>query len=147
MNQRIAIPPKVIKILPLMDSPVDGEALGACRAAGRVLRHSGLTYRDLAAAIPTTVPPETLHNVQGFEPSPAYRPSRRKVSVFTPAQTTHHRQMALWVRNHERGRLTPREREFIVNVSSWRRELSIPQADWLVTICDRLEQEDRQAWA
>lgn len=144
MNQRIAIPPKVIKILPLMGSPVDGEALNACRAVGRVLQHSGLTYRDLAQAIPTT---QAYEQPVSMGPTPAYRPSRRRVSVFTPAQTTHHRQMALWVRNNERGRLSPREREFIVNVSSWRRELSIHQADWLVTICDRLEQEDRHAWA
>ncbi|MCJ2036390.1 hypothetical protein [Methylobacterium sp. J-068] len=147
MTQRIAIPSKVIKILPLMGSLMDGEALNACRAVGRVLQHSGLTYQDLAAVIPTTAVTETVDNGHGFEPPPAYRPSRRKVSIFTPAQAAHHRRMALWCRNNERGRLTPREREFIANIASWRRELSIPQADWLVTICDRLEQEDRRAWS
>lgn len=144
MNQRVAIPHKITRIIPLMGSPVDGEALGACRAVGRVLEHSGLTYRDLAQAIPTA---------RGYEqpvsmgPTPAYQPSRRKVSVFTPAQAAHHRRMALWCRNNERGRLTPREREFIANVASWRRELSVGQADWLTDITDRLEQEDRRAWA
>jgi hypothetical protein len=144
LNQRIAIPPKVAKILPLMGSPVDGEALGACRAVGRVLEHSGLTYQDLAQAIPTT---RTYEQPVSMGPTPAYRPSRRKVSVFTPAQAAHHRRMALWCRNHERGRLTPREREFIDNVAYSRREISISQADWLTDITDRLEQEERRTWA
>jgi hypothetical protein len=146
VNQRISIPPKVAKILPLMGSPVDGEALGACRAVGRVLEHSGLTYRDLAAAIPTREAAPGLGDSR-LRPTPAYRPSRRKVSVFTPAQAAHHRRMAIWCRNNERGRLTPREREFIANIASWRRELSIIQADWLTDITDRLEQEDLRAWA
>lgn len=144
MNQRLAIPPKVARIMPLMGSSMDGEALGACRAVGRVLDHSGLTYRDLAAAIPTREAAPGLGDGRVQSP-PAYRPSRREVSVFTPAQSAHHRRMALWVRNNERGRLTPREREFIANIASWRRELSITQADWLTDITDRLEQEDRHA--
>jgi hypothetical protein len=144
MSPRVAIPSKITRIIPLMGSPVDGEALGACRAVGRVLEHSGLTYRDLAQAISTTRPYE---QPVSMGPVPAYQPSRRKVSVFTPAQAAHHRRMALWCRNNERGRLTPREREFIANVASWRRELSIQQADWLTDITDRLEQEDYRAWA
>ena len=144
MNQRISIPPKVVRILPLMGLPIDGEALGACRAVGRVLEHSGLTYRDLAQAIPTK---QSCDQPISMGPVPAYQPSRRKVSAFTPAQAAHHRRMALWCRNNERGRLTPREREFIANIASWRRELSVGQADWLTDITDRLEQEDRRAWA
>ena len=52
MKQRIAIPQKITRIIPLMGSPVNGEALSACHAVGRVLEHSGLTYRDLAAGLP-----------------------------------------------------------------------------------------------
>lgn len=144
MNHRFAIPEKIARIIPLMGSPLDGEALGACRAVGRVLAHSGMTYRDLAAAIPTT---KAHQRPVSMGPVPDYRPSRRKVSVFTPAQAAHHRRMALWCRNNERGRLSLREREFIANVASWRRELSIGQADWLTDITDRLEQEGRRPWA
>ena len=144
MNQRFAIPEKITRIMPLMGSPIDGEALGACRAVGRVLEHSGLTYRDLAQAIPTA---RVHEQPLSMGPTPAYQPSRRKVSIFTPAQAAHHRRMALWCRNNERGRLTPREREFIANIASWRRELSISQADWLTDITDRLEQENRRTCA
>ena len=76
---------------------------------------------------------------------PAYRPIRRKIYTFTPKQTAAHRRLALWVRNNERGRLSDRERRFITDIASWRRELTIPQADWLTAIADRLDQEDRGA--
>lgn len=146
MNQRLAFPPKVARIMPMMASPVDGEALSACRAVGRVLAQGGLTYRDLAQAIPTTqaAPANGDRRVQT---TPAYRPSRRKTFTFTPAQTATHRRMALYCRNADRGRLSRRERDFIADIVAWRRELTIPQADWLTDITDRLEKEDRPAWA
>ncbi|MCJ2039553.1 hypothetical protein MKK55_11460 [Methylobacterium sp. J-059] len=152
-----AIPEKVRRIVPALGSPVDGEALGACRAIGRTLGAVGLDYHDLARAIPTG--PTNVDNVHvgscsapkwdaaqwrsaSKRPAPEYRPSRRKASVFTPKQNDALRRMALHCRNADRGRLSPRERDFITNISSWRHDLTIGQADWLAGICDRLEQED-----
>lgn len=148
MNERPTFPSKVARIVPMMASPVDGEALSACRAVGRVLSHAGLSYRDLAMAIPTREPTPALgDNRIPPTPTPAYRPSRRKVCTFTPAQTANHRRMALYCRNEDRGRLSQRERDFVANLVAWRRELTIAQADWLTDITDRLEKEGRSAWA
>ena len=149
-----AIPEKVRRIVPTLGSSVDGEALGACRAIGRTLGAAGLDYHDLARAIPVQseipvpcrAPPawdSARWRTASTKPAPEYRPSRRKPSTFTPKQNDAFRRMALHCRNADRGRLSPRERDFIANVSSWRRELTIGQADWLTGICDRLEQEDR----
>ena len=145
MNPRISIPPKITRIMPLMGSPVDGEALGAVRAVGRILEHSGLTYCDLAAAIPQGAPSHGLGDGR-FGPVPAYKPRRRKIYVFTPGQTAHHRRIAIWLRDNERGRLSQKEREFVANVAGWRRELTIAQADWLVDLVARVE-EDALPWA
>ena len=144
MNARTLVPPKVCNIIPMLGSPLDGEALGACRAVGRVLDQAGLDFHALAASINTSPTGEADPSPFGFGPVPPYRPIRRKRWAFTPKQTADHRRMALWCRNADGGRLSRREREFVANIASWRRELTIPQADWLSVICDRLEQEDRR---
>ena len=158
MTSAPAIPEKVRRIVPTLGSSVDGEALGACRAIGRTLSAVGLDYHDLARAIPTGS--ETVDNVTGFQrpapkwdaaqwrsaskrPAPEYRPSRRKPSTFTPMQSAIHRRMALFCRNADRGRLSDRERAFVAEISTSRRELSVRQLDWLSTITDRLDMEDR----
>ena len=150
-----AIPEKVRRIMPTLGSSVDGEALGACRAIGRTLGAVGLDYHDLARAIPTkadNVMLEPGHSPQwnaaqwrsaSKRPAPEYRPSRRKPSTFTPMQSAIHRRMALYCRNADRGRLSDRERAFVSEISASRRELSVRQLDWLSTITDRLDMEDR----
>lgn len=166
MNGSPTIPAKVRLLVPVLGAPIDGEALGACRAIGRTLTSAGLDFHDLAAALPirpmspslgdertaTASPTHTDWQWSNWreilaDVPPAYRPSRRKVHVFTPRQTADHRSMALWVRDNDRGRLSLREREFVANIVSRRRELTITQADWLGDITDRLEQGDRRAWA
>lgn len=154
MNAPAPINPKVRRVLPMCGSPVDAEALSACRRVGTILAKDGLSYVDLAAAV----------RVAG-DPSPAdtssrgpvwddrawrmaagrARPHRRRAYTFTPAQSGEHRRMALWVRNNDRGRLSCREREFIADISHQRRELTIAQADWLAVICERLALEERRA--
>ncbi|GJD43985.1 hypothetical protein AFCDBAGC_1847 [Methylobacterium cerastii] len=155
MTSAPAIPEKVRRIVPTLGSPVDGEALGACRAIGRVLQGEGLSYHDLAAAIPvrteipvlSRTPPEwdtARWRSASTRPAPDYRPSRRKASVFTPTQSAIHRRMALFCRNADRGRLSDRERAFVSEISASRRELTVRQYDWLSTITDRLDMEDRR---
>jgi hypothetical protein len=41
---------KLAKVLGLIDSPVDGEALAAARAAAQMVRGAGLTWSDVIAA-------------------------------------------------------------------------------------------------
>lgn len=151
MNARSPIPEKVRLLVPVLSSPHEGEVVGTARAIGRVLGTAGLTYHDLAAAIPTAgdavrVPEWDAAGWRAANPAPAARTTRRKVYTFTPAQSAAHRKMALYCRDADRGRLSPRERDFVSNVASWRRELTIAQADWLGDITDRLEQEDRRQW-
>ena len=155
MSAAPTIPEKVRRIVPTLGSSVDGEALGACRAIGRTLGAAGLDYHDLARAIPTESDNITLepgHSPRwdaaqwrsaSKRPAPEYRPSRRKPSIFTPMQSAIHRRMALFCRNADRGRLSDRERAFVAEISTSRRELSVRQLDWLSTITDRLDMEDR----
>ncbi|TXM66898.1 hypothetical protein FV226_22740 [Methylobacterium sp. WL12] len=152
------IPEKVRRIVPSLGSSVDGEALGACRAIGRTLGTAGLDFHDLARAIPTGSDlVDNIHEVRrpapkwdaaqwrsaSTRPAPEYRPSRRKTFVFTPTQSAIHRRMALYCRNADRGRLSDRERAFIAEISTSKRELSVKQLDWLSTITDRLDMQDR----
>lgn len=150
------IPPKVRAIMPLCGSKNDGEALGACRAVGRVLAREGLNYVDLARAVrvagdpPASADAGPVWNDEAWQRAACgtgtrTRPVRRRAYTFTPAQSLEHRRMALWVRNNDRGRLSPREREFVADISHQRRELTIGQADWLAILCDRLVMESRAA--
>lgn len=145
MNQHVALPPKVRLLVPVLGSPSDGEALGACRAIGRTLRGVGLDFHDMAQAIGTTTKSESAPRSAG--PPPEYRPRRRHVWSFTEKQTAEHKRMARHCRDRDNGRLSTRERNFVWAIANHHRELTISQADWLVSICDRLEQEDRRTWA
>lgn len=153
MNARSPIPSKVRLLVPVLASPHDGEVVGTARAIGRVLDSAGLGFHDLAAAIPTEsdVDPIPAWDAAGWNAAARptanpHAPIRRERSVFTEKQSARHRQMAVFCKNADRGRLTARERDFVNNVAFWRRDLSIAQADWLTDICDRLETEDRQQW-
>lgn len=156
------IPEKARRIIPTLGSTVDGEALGAARAIGRVLSSAGLSYHDLAAAIPMvgeakrSVPPGArsypIHpNTPGrrfgsfADWRQAWGTSGR--SHFTPRQERAQREQAAYCRTHDRGRLSPRERAFVRDIiSDQGHGLTLKQADWLAVICDRLEQEDRRQW-
>jgi hypothetical protein len=51
MNALISVAPRVSRLIPLLGSDHDGEALGAARAITRTLRSRGLTLHDLAEAL------------------------------------------------------------------------------------------------
>lgn len=145
----LAINPKVRKVLPLCGSPVDAEALAACRRVGALLERDGLSYVDLADALPVQgaapIGPAWDEKAWRAAAGPQNRPHHSRVRTFTERQSAEHRRMALWVRNAEAGRLSVREREFIHDIAHRRRELTIAQADWLAAICDRLAMEGRRA--
>lgn len=147
MNARHAIPSRVRLLVPMLGSDMDNEALSACRAIRRTLASADLDFHALADAIGATAAPD--HNPappRAGEP-PRYRPQRRHAWTFTEAQTATHRRMARFCRDNDRGRLSRRERNFIWTIATHGRELTVPQADWLTDICDRLEKEDGRAWA
>ncbi|KQQ39116.1 hypothetical protein ASF58_22755 [Methylobacterium sp. Leaf125] len=147
MNARSLIPSRVRLLVPVLGSDTDGEALGACRAIGRTLAGAGLDFHALADAISTPASP--LANLSPYRAGqpPAYRPQRRHAWVFTEKQTADHRQMARYCRDNDRGRLSRRERNFIWTIATHGRELTVPQADWLADITDRLEKEDGRTCA
>jgi hypothetical protein len=67
--------------------------------------------------------------------------------VFTPKQEAQHREQATYCLRVGGGRLNHYEQSFIRNVVRLRGNLTYAQASWLSDITDRLEQEDRHAWA
>lgn len=169
MKERPIIPDKARKVIPLLGSPNEGEALGACRALGRVLAGSGLDFSDLAAAIPfaesdapgraqTDVPsrpdPRAAAQPAGpfRAPAPAWEDWRgewarrfRRPRAFTPRQEAQQERMTAFCRAHA-SRLGPRERAFVGSLRSRLDGLTILQAEWLTDICARLEWEDARLW-
>ena len=151
MNAPASIPPNVRSLVTMLASDMDGEALGACRAINRVLKGVGLSFHDLAEAIPVQPvghfrQPPQAHDAPAYDSAQcreAWRtgPARRS---YTPLQEARHRDMARHCRDHDRGRLTEAERAFVWNIGNLRGGLSIRQGDWLTDICDRLEWEDRR---
>lgn len=129
------IPSKVVRLLPLLGSNMDHEALAAARAIGRILDGSGLGFTDLAAAIPAA---ETVDNVRGFEPRPfdAYAWKR----AYTPRQEQEHRARVRFCESRP-GRLSAWERSFVANIARLHGNLSIKQGDRLAVIVDRIEKE------
>ena len=145
MNQRLAIPTRVRLLVPMLGSDMDGEALGACRAIRRTLSGVGLDFHALADAISADAAQDRPAQQPRAGEPPQYRPQRRHAWTFTERQTAAHRQMARFCRDNDRGRLNRRERNFIWSIATHGRELTVPQADWLTDICDRLEKEDGRA--
>lgn len=152
MTQARPIPQKVIRLVPMLGSPADHEALSAARAIGRVLDREGLGFTDLAAAIPTG---ETVHNPDGSELS-----RRRDNSVganrirpfdvyswrraFTPKQEGEHRARVRFCQSRPWG-FSAKERAFLSDIAKLHGNLTIRQGDWLAALADRLDQELRTA--
>ena len=149
MTVTTTINPKALRVLPMLGSPVDAEALSACRRVGAILAKAGQSYNDLAAAaraageVPASGP--TWDSAAWDAAGAHVRPYRRKKYTFTPAQASEHRRQALWVRNAEAGRLSQRERQFISDICRQRQELTLAQADWLAVIHERIAMENRHA--
>ena len=61
MSAIAAIAPRVAHLIRLLGSSQDGEALGACRALGRVLANAGADFHELAASIEAQAAPCYWH--------------------------------------------------------------------------------------
>ncbi len=144
LNGARSIPAKVRLAIPMLGSEDDGTALSACRGIGRLLASAGCDWHDLAqnitVAADPAAPTPTFRDFEGWKRAWASKPPR---SHFTPKQERSQREQATYCRLHDHGRLSPRERAFIRNISAQPHGLTIRQGDWLAAICDRLEQEDR----
>lgn len=136
------IPPKVAKLLPMLGSATDHEALAAVRAIGRVLDGSGLGFADLAAAIPAEA--FKSDNVTLERPGPRPFDAYAWKRAYTPKQEREHRRRVEFCQNRP-SRLTEWERGFVASVARLHGNLSIKQGDRLAVIVDRIEKEARFA--
>ena len=112
-------PNRTRALLAMLGSPSEPEAINALLAARRL----GLAFNDVAAALPA-------------EPvaAPIYRPRPRPTWWFTPKQEGEHRHTARRCLDADRGRLRPRDREFLVQVAARPSRLTIRQSDWLADL-------------
>ena len=144
-----AIPPKIRTMVPMLGSEQDGDVLAAARGIGRTLAGVGLSYHELAQAIPTQAPharkPSDLDHADWPRWRETWARSHRS-RTYTPRQEATHRAQAKFCRDEDRGRLNPRERRFVHDIAKLHGALSIAQSDWLAAITDRLEQKGSHAW-
>jgi hypothetical protein len=138
------IPSKVARLIPMLGSDADHEALSAVRAIGRILDRSGLGFTDLAAAIPadeTNV--DNVHVERPAGPVPPFNVYAWR-RAYTPRQEQDHRAHVRFCQNHM-GHLTPWEVGFVQSVARLHGNLSIRQGDRLAAIVDRIGREARHA--
>ncbi len=57
MSGLIACAPRVAQLIRVLSTSADGEALGACRALGRVLASAGSDFHELAAIVEAQAAP------------------------------------------------------------------------------------------
>lgn len=144
------IPSKAVRLIPMLGSPADHEALAAVRALGRVLDGAGLGFTDLAAAISAedtdteqgalSRRPDNLGAGAQIRPFDVYAWRR----AYTPRQEQEHRSRVRYCQNRAH-RLTEWERGFVNNVARLHGNLSIRQGDRLAVIVDRIGREARHA--
>jgi hypothetical protein len=120
------IAPTVGKLLRLLGSDQDHEALGAARALKRVLTSVKLDLHDLANVVEFAARHEapriemTAHN-------PVYRASARSDVV---------REMLRCCREHSE-LLSAKEFAFVCSIAKWRGQLSPGQLAWLIALHER----------
>jgi hypothetical protein len=111
--------PRISQLIRLLGSDNDGECLGAARAIGRTLASVDLDFHDLALS------------VESSALAANHRPSD-------------HHAMALWILRCG-SRLTETERGFVNQMLHWRNEPTERQANWLLSIFERVSQRERRA--
>jgi hypothetical protein len=111
------IPDQITRLLPLLSSPVDAEALGACRAIDKKLKAAGLDSHSIVASIERSGETNTY---RGREPDPDdWRGSIR------------------WCLAQEE-RLTDWEGDFLAGLSGWIGPPTRRQMDRLETIAKKI---------
>jgi hypothetical protein len=125
-----ALPPvlafKLAKLIPLLSSDNDGEALATVRAIGRTLEAGGADFHALAKSVAEPKMPIVYRS----EAKPAA--ARRPTTLL---------EIPGWCRTHHGGRLSPSEERFIADMLgrlSLRCRASEKQEKWLRSIYYRL---------
>jgi hypothetical protein len=129
---------KIQKLIRLLSSPNDGEALAAVRALQRVLREDGADIHELAARIEglSQVEMKKLYDAGFQEGKNAAAADVGFRSVDPPSFY----EMACEIERKDDGRLSEKEQEFVADMVRWcaRREPSEKQAKWLHAIYCRI---------
>jgi hypothetical protein len=129
---------KIQKLIRLLSSPNDGEALAAVHALQRVLREEGTDIHELAARIEglSQAEMQKLFDAgfqKGKSVATAAAPDFSNVGPSFYA-------MASEIKHKGEGRLTLKEAQFVDDMTRWcaRREPSEKQAKWLHAIYCRI---------
>jgi hypothetical protein len=129
---------KIQKLIRLLSSPNDGEALAAVHALQRVLREEGTDIHELAARIEglTQAKMQKLYDA-GFKEG---KNSAAAATGFSDVGRPSFYAMACEIKHKGEGRLTLKEANFVDDMTRWctRREPTEKQAKWLHAIYCRI---------
>jgi len=131
---------KIQKLIRLLSSPNDGEALAAVHALQRVLREEGSDIHELAARIEGLSQAEMkkLYDAGFQEGKSAATAATPDFSNVGPSFY----EMACEIKHKGEGRLSQREADFVDDMTRWcaRREPTEKQAKWLHVIYCKIGQ-------
>jgi hypothetical protein len=113
------------KLIRLLSSDVDGEALGAVRAPGRALRSAGADFHDLANIVETS----------STAPSASDRPDHFDGD---DGETELPWQSMVDVCTGELERFTFKEQQFLHTMQRWRGTPTEKQLNWLNALFERV---------
>jgi hypothetical protein len=133
MRVALAARPALAKLIRLLASDVDGEALGAVRALGRALKAHGADFHDLASLVeaPSTAPSggrtgTGFHDHFGGDDG-------------DPVETEPPWEMMVDACTDQLDRFTPKEQEFLQSMQLWYGTPTPKQFDWLVALFERVQ--------
>jgi hypothetical protein len=109
-----AIAPRLGKLLLMLSSPQGGEVVAAARAIERTLHDAGHDWHDLVQALLAPPVPANPADLSGDKST-------------------------VWCCFNRRHLLSPRDRQFIEDLTNWHKPLSPKQKNWLCDIRERLE--------
>ena len=119
----VDVAPRIRRLIRLLGSDCDGEALAAVRALGRTLASIGEDFHTLANAVESA-------------------PERSAPAAHRECEG--HREVARWILNSG-AYLSFKERSFVTNVASRFGSLSPRQETWLADILERVSVQSRRA--
>ena len=132
---------KIGKLIKMLSSPNEGEVVAAARAILRTLAQEGTDIHELAARVEggklSKADMQRIYDT-------AFADGRRAAEKDKPTEfhdvEPNWQEMATSCRDHDAGRLTPRERGFVDDMVRWTvyRKPSEKQAKWLHSIYVRL---------
>src|SRR6516164_6090992 len=129
---------KIQKLIKLLSSPNDGEALAAVHALQRVLRETGSDIHDLAARIEGLSEAEMkkLYDAGFQEGENAAKTAAAATAPDFSNVGPSFYEMACEIKHKGDGRMNQREADFVDDMTRWcaRREPTEKQAKWLHVI-------------